>query len=87
MENTMGGKKNEQFNVNILLNMILASFIAMFLGMFLKLFALPCWFVCGMVAVGAVIAEHFLTIHPLDLLERCKVFCRKVKEKVSSWKN
>ena len=73
--------------LNMTLNMIVATFTAMLLGMFLDLFNLPCWFICGMVAMCAVITEHLLTLHPIYLEEKCKLIYIKVKNKVSSWKN
>lgn len=83
----MDKRKTNQFNLNTILNMILATFTAVFLGMFLKIFAFPCWFICGMVAVGAVITEHLLTICPFDLEAKYKKISNKIKDKVSSWKN
>ena len=73
--------------LNTILNMIVATFAAMLLGMFLGLFNLPCWFICGMVAMCAVIIEHLLTLHPINLEEKCKIIYTKIKSKVSSWKN
>ena len=90
----MGSKKQKvevqpctKVNFNEALNMGIATAIAVFVGILLKLFALPCWFICGIIAVVAVVTEHFLTLYPLDLSERAYSFCRNVKEKVQKlWK-
>jgi len=50
-------------------NMGVATLIAVFVGILLRILGLPCWFVCGSVAVSAVIAEHYFTLHPLKVLK------------------
>ena len=56
-------------NITIIFNMGIATFISVIFGILLRLFGLPCWLVCGSIAVIAVIIEHFLTIHPLAILK------------------
>lgn len=83
----MGGKSS-RINLNVILNMGVSAFVAVLLGMFLRIFNLQCWFVCGMVAVCAVIVEHLLTLHPIDVLAKIKVIIDWIKNKVVSlWKN
>ena len=63
--------------ITIILNMLVAPLIAMFMGILLRIIGLPCWLVCGSVAATAVIAEHFLTVHPLPILK----YITSLKEK------
>ena len=79
------GSKTHKIDFNTALNMSIATVIAVFVGILLKLFALPCWFICGIIAVVAVVTEHFLTLCPLDLQERVFSFCRKIKDKVKKY--
>lgn len=79
----MGSTNKYEINLNAALNMGIATTLAVFLGILLKLFALPCWFICGIIAVMAVVTEHFLTLYPLDLAERAYKLCRMIKNKVS----
>lgn len=82
----MSGKTN-CINLNVILNMGVSAFVAMLLGMFLRIFNLQCWFVCGMVAVCAVVVEHLLTIHPIDVLAKVNLGIKWIKDKVASlWK-
>ena len=55
--------------ITIAFNMGVSTLIAMFMGILLRVIGLPCWFVCGAVAVSAVISEHFLTRYPLFVLK------------------
>lgn len=55
--------------ITIAFNMGISTLIAMFMGILLRVIGFPCWFVCGAVAVFAVISEHFLTRYPLFILK------------------
>lgn len=55
--------------ITTILNMGVSTVAAVFIGILLRILGLPCWLVCGSVAVTAVIAEHFLTIYPLFVLK------------------
>lgn len=80
--------KNTKLTMNVVLNMLIATFGATFFGILLDIFNIPSRLVCGMVAMGAVLAEHYLTLHPINAADRVKKFCKIIKEKVSSlWKN
>ena len=82
------GTKNTKLTMNVVLNMLIATFGATFFGILLDIFDIPSWLICGMVAMVAVFAEHYLTLHPINAVDRVKKFCKTVKEKVSSlWKN
>lgn len=82
------GTKNTKLTMNVVLNMLIATFGATFFGILLGIFKIPSWLVCGMVAMVAVFAEHYLTLHPVNAADRVKKFCKTIKEKVSSlWKN
>ena len=65
---------NEQ--ITTVINMGMSIVAAMFIGILLRILGLPCWLVCGSVAVASVIIEHFLTIYPLFVLK----YIRKVSE-------
>jgi hypothetical protein len=49
--------------------MAVSCIAAMFMGILLRILGLPCWLVCGSVAATAVVAEHYLTLHPLFVLK------------------
>lgn len=61
-------RKRTNKRITTIFNMGVSCIAAMFMGILLKLLGLPCWLVCGSVATTAVITEHFLTIHPLFIL-------------------
>ena len=86
MEKIMS-RKNDHVNANVLLNMLIATFVAMFLGILLRVIGFPCWFVCGTVGVCAVVTEHFLTVYPVNAMDKIKNFYKHIKNKVLSWKN
>lgn len=52
-----------------LFNMMIATLIAVLAGAILGLFSLPCWLISGVVAVTAVLTEHYLTVCPLAVLK------------------
>lgn len=60
-------------NLTTIYNMIISTFGAVVLGILLRILGLPCWLVCGSVAVCAVVFEHFLTIYPLAILKYFKL--------------
>lgn len=49
--------------------MMIATLIAVLAGAILGLFSLPCWLISGVVAVTAVLTEHYLTVYPLAILK------------------
>ena len=55
--------------ITTFVNMGISIVAAMFIGILLRILGLPCWLICGSVAVAAVIIEHFLTIYPLFILK------------------
>lgn len=80
--------KNTKLTMNVALNMLIATLGATFFGILLDIFNIPSQLICGMVAMGAVFAEHHLTLHPVNTVDRVKKFYKIIKEKVSSlWKN
>lgn len=52
-----------------LFNMVMATLTAVLAGAILGLFGLPCWLISGVVAVTAVLTEHYLTLYPLAILK------------------
>jgi len=58
---------NEQ--IVIAANMAIATCISVVIGILFRLLGLPCWLICGSIAVIAVVTEHYLTLHPLPILK------------------
>lgn len=66
-----------KYNLNkkliTLLNMVFSVMSAVFIGIIFRLMGLPCWLVCGIIAVIAVIIEHLLTIYPFSIFSKMLV--------------
>lgn len=72
--------------ITVAFNMMVATILSVFIGIFLRVIGFPCWFVCGSIAVIAVVAEHYLTIHPLSVLKYITFPVKEQKEVKSSKK-
>lgn len=72
--------------ITVVFNMAVATILSVFIGIFLRIIGFPCWFVCGSIAAIAVVAEHYLTIHPLSVLKYITFPVKEQKEVKSSKK-